>query len=52
MCRAAKDKARQFVGIEQQAQWADVARVRCGLSPDDPSHVRGDDAQRGFEAFE
>jgi len=51
-CRAAKDKGRQFVGIEQQAQWADVARVRCGLSPDDPSHVRGDDAQRGFEAFE
>jgi site-specific DNA-methyltransferase (adenine-specific) len=51
-CRAAKDKGRQFVGVEQQAQWADVARVRCGLSPDDPSHVRGDDAQRGLEAFE
>jgi DNA modification methylase len=49
--RAAKDKSRQFVGIEKQPKWADVARVRAGLSPDDPSHVRDDDAQRGFEAF-
>ena len=48
-CRAAKDKARRFVGVERQSKWADVARVRCGLTPDDPSVVRGDDAQSGME---
>lgn len=50
-CRAARDLKREFVGIEKQAKWADVARVRCGLSPEDPSHVRGDDAQTGIEQF-
>jgi len=51
-CRAAKDLGRQFVGIEQQAQWADVARVRCGLSPDDPSNVRdADNDQTGLEVY-
>jgi len=51
-CRAAKDLGREFIGIEKQAKWADVARVRCGLTPDDPSTVRGDDAQTGIEAFD
>jgi len=41
----------EFVGIERQAKWADVARVRCGLTPDDPSRVRDDDAQEGLEVF-
>ena len=50
--RAAKDKGRRFVGVERQAKWADVARVRVGLTPDDPSVVRGDDAQHGLEAYE
>lgn len=50
-CKAAKDLGRRFIGIEEQKRWADVARVRCGLSPDDPSHVRPDDVQSGFEAF-
>jgi len=50
-CRAAKDLGREFIGIEKQAEWADVARVRCGLTPYDPSVVRGDDAQTGMEAF-
>jgi len=50
-CRAAKDKGRRFIGIEKQAQWADVARVRCGLAPEDHSHVRDGDAQQGLEAF-
>jgi len=50
-CKAAKDLGREFVGIERQAKWADVARVRCGLTPDDPSRVRDDDAQEGLEAF-
>jgi site-specific DNA-methyltransferase (adenine-specific) len=47
-CRAAKDLGRPFVGIERQPKWADVARVRAGLSPKDPSHVRGDEAQQGL----
>jgi len=50
-CAAAKALGRQFVGIERQAKWADVARVRVGLTPDDPSRVRGDDDQQGLEAY-
>lgn len=50
-CKAAKVFGRRFVGIEKQAKWADVARVRCGLTPVDPSHVRPDDDQAGLEAF-
>lgn len=50
-CRAAKELGREFVGIEKQTRWADVARVRCGLTPDDPSHVRSDDEQTGIEAY-
>jgi len=51
--KAAKAVGRDFVGIEKQAQWADVARVRAGLTPNDPSHVRDtDDAQSGLEAYE
>jgi len=50
-CRAAKDLGREFVGIERDPKWADVARVRCGLTPNDPSVVRGDDEQKGLEAF-
>ena len=50
--RAAKDLNRQFIGIERQSKWADVARVRVGLTPDDPSVVRGDSDQSGLEAFE
>jgi site-specific DNA-methyltransferase (adenine-specific) len=50
-CKAAKDIGRAFVGVEQQAKYADIARARVGLSPADPSHVRDDDAQRGVEEF-
>ena len=50
-CMAAKGLGREFVGIERQDKWADVARVRCGLTPDDPSVVRGDDDQNGLEAY-
>jgi len=49
-CRAAKDLGRQFIGIEKQPKWADVARVRTGLTPHDPSHVRDDPAQMGLES--
>jgi len=50
-CAAAKDVGREFVGIERQPKWADVARVRVGLTPEDPARVRDDDAQEGLEAF-
>ena len=50
--RAAKDLNRQFIGIERQAKWADVARVRAGLTPEDPSIVRDDAGQSGLEAYE
>lgn len=49
--RAAKDLDRQFIGIERDPEWADVARVRTGLTPDDPATVRGDDDQQGLEQF-
>lgn len=49
-CKAAKDKARRFVGIEKQEKWADVARVRAGITPDDPATVR-DEGQAGYEQF-
>ena len=49
--RAAKDLNRQFIGIERQAKWADVARVRAGLTPEDPSIVRDDAGQSGLEAY-
>jgi site-specific DNA-methyltransferase (adenine-specific) len=51
-CMAAKELGRQFVGIEKQAQWADVARARCGLAPEDPATVRERDDQTGLEAYQ
>jgi len=48
---AAKNLNREFIGIEQNAEYADIARVRVGLTPDDPSVVRGDDSQHGLEQF-
>jgi len=50
-CAAAKDLGREFTGIERQPKWADVARVRVGLTPEDPARVRSDDDQQGLEAF-
>lgn len=50
--KAAKALGREFIGIEQQPKWADVARVRAGLTPHDPANVRDTDAdQQGLEAF-
>ena len=49
-CMAAKGLARRFIGIERQAKYADVARVRCGLTPDDPSSVL-EVGVVGLEAF-
>jgi site-specific DNA-methyltransferase (adenine-specific) len=50
-CKAAKELNRRFIGIEKQEQWADVARVRCNLTPEDPSIVRNGE-NHGLEAFE
>ena len=49
-CKAAKALNREFVGIERQAKYADIARIRCGLSPDDPSVAR-EDGQAGIEQW-
>jgi len=50
--KACKQLNREFIGIEKQAQWADVARVRCGLTPNDPSVVRDSDSdQQGLETY-
>jgi len=50
-CKAAKGLNREFIGIEKQDKWADVARVRCGLTPTDPSVVRDDEEQNGLEEY-
>lgn len=49
--KACKHKNRDFIGIEKQPKWADVARVRCGLTPEDPSVVRADESQQGLETY-
>lgn len=46
--RAAKNQDRRFILIEQNPKWCDVARARSGLTPNDPSYLRGDDAQTGL----
>ena len=48
---ACKNKNRDFIGIEQNERYADIARVRVGLEPNDPSVVRGDEQQEGLENF-
>jgi site-specific DNA-methyltransferase (adenine-specific) len=50
-CKAAKAVNRRFVGVEKQEKWADVARVRCGLTPEDADAVRDSDDQKGLEEF-
>jgi len=50
-CLKAKELGRRFVGIELNPEYADMARARVGLSPEDPARVRSDDAQQGLEAF-
>jgi site-specific DNA-methyltransferase (adenine-specific) len=50
-CMAAKNLNRGFIGIEQQQKWCDVSRVRCGLTPKDPAHVRADSNQTGLESY-
>ena len=47
----AKELGRRFVGVELNAEYADMARARIGLTPNDPATVRSDDDQQGFEAY-
>ncbi|UBF23326.1 DNA methyltransferase [Halorubrum tailed virus 29] len=47
----AKELGRDYVGIELNPEYADMARARIGLTPNDPSRIRDDDGQAGFEAY-
>jgi len=47
----AKELGREYVGIELNPEYADMARARVGLSPHDPENVRDDDSQAGIEQF-
>lgn len=48
--RAAKNLGREFIGIEKQAKWCDVARARCGLTPENPE-VLTDENQSALNAY-
>jgi DNA modification methylase len=48
----AKDLGRKFVGIELNPEYADMARARVGLTPNDPSVIRDDEEQNGLEAYQ
>ena len=47
----AKELGRKFVGIELNPEYADMARARVGLTPNNPATVRADDSQQGLEVF-
>ena len=47
----AKELGRQFVGVELNPKYADMARARIGLDVDDPSNVRDDADHSGLEAY-
>jgi len=47
----AKELGRQFVGVELNPEYADMARARVGLDVDDPGRIRDDAEQRGLEVF-
>lgn len=50
-CLVAKRLGRRFIGIELNPEYADMARARCGLAPNDPSRLR-DETQGGLEAYD
>lgn len=47
----AKDLGRQFIGIDLNEEYCDIARERLGMDIKDPTHLREDD-QQGIEAFQ
>lgn len=42
-CVASKELGRQFIGIEKDETYADIARLRSGLALDDPTRFNDDD---------
>lgn len=49
-CKAAKDSGREFIGVEKDPEYADIARARCGLKPADPERLAGD-GQSALQSF-
>jgi len=47
----AKELGRKFIGIELNPEYADMARARIGLAPNDPANVRANN-QAGLEGYE
>jgi len=47
----AKELGRKFVGIELNPEYADMARARVGLTPNDPARVRDSHEQQGMEEY-
>lgn len=47
----AKELGRDYIGIELNPEYADMARARIGLDVHNPSVVREDDSQQGLEQF-
>ena len=47
----AKELGRQFVGVELNPKYADMARARVGIDVDDPSNIRDGDSQSGLEVY-
>ena len=47
----AKELGRQFIGIELNAKYADMARARVGIDVKDPSNIRDGDSQSGLEVY-
>ncbi len=48
----AKELGRDYIGIELNPEYADMARARIGLDVNDPSNIRDDDNQNGLEAYQ
>lgn len=47
----AKEMGRDFIGVELNPEYADMARANVGLSPNNPSNLRSHDDQSGLEAY-
>ena len=48
----AKELGRDYIGIELNPEYADMARARVGLDVEDPSNIREDQSQSGLEGFQ